>query len=484
MLLILFVQIYTARIILNTLGVKDYGIYNVIAGVIVLFSFINNSMTNSSQRFITYSIGKGLKKDLVSVFNTSFYCHLFISIILLFLAETIGLWFVTQKLVLPSDRYFAALWVYQISVLNAFINIIKVPYNALIISNERMGFYAYVSIFEAIAKLLVIYVLLISSIDKLILYSILSFIVSFILFVIVIVYCNIYFPYCKLRLIFDRGKSIEMIKFSIWNMLNGGVSIANQQGGNMMLNIFFGVTFNAAYGIANQVSSVINMFVSNFQMAFEPQIVKQYAAREYSSLIKLIFRTSLLSYLLLLIISIPFITESKWILDTWLGTPPEYAGIFCVILVIYFMIDAIQAPLWMVIGASGSIKEYSIWNSLINILNLPIAYLILIHGGSVLWIFMLRVLLNLLCAIIRVPYTRKFLRYSIKQYMLEVVLPAVIITIITITISFKISYIVNSPILSIIFSLLFTVFVCFALGLRKNERIFVWNQFKKRILFK
>lgn len=481
MLITMVVQFYTARVVLSTLGIEDYGIYNVVGGVIVLFAFLNNAMSSASQRFLSYEIGRGDEGDLSRTFSICVYCHAIIAFLLIVLSETIGLWLLKEKLVIPEPRQLAAMWVYHITVVNTAINIMRVPFNAAIISYERMSFYAYVSILEVVLKLAVVYVLVLSPIDKLISYAILLLIVSVILYVIHGLYCKKHFTACRVTHSFSLTDSKMMLSYSGWTMLSGATTVVNQQGGNMLLNVFFGVTFNAAYGIANQVSNAVYMFVSNFQMAFQPQIVKQYASKETDSLISLIIRSSSLSYYLLLIISVPFILHVEWIMNFWLGNPPENASIFCILLLAYFLIDSIQAPLWMVIGASGSIKEYTLWSSGIAILNLPIAYIILKLGGSVLWVFTIRIILNFIIACIRVPYIKKFVDFSVSRYLKTVILPAVLTTLISIVVCYLLRCVINNSLVSIFITLIMTGVIIIFVGLKEEDRKFIYSLIQSRI---
>jgi len=475
------VQFYAARVVLNTLGVDDFGIYNVVGGVIVLFSFLNNAMSTTSQRFISYAIGDNSNGNVAETFNTSIYCHIFIAIIIFVLGESVGLWFFLNKLVIPLDRQNAAMWVYQISIINAVINIVRVPYNALIVSYEKMSFYAYVSILEALLKLVIVFFIVLSPIDKLITYAILLLVVSIVLFAAYYCYCRVKFPECRWRYGFDDIRLRKMLSYSGLSMLSSGVSMANLQGGNMMLNIFFGVVYNAAYGIANQISNAIYMFVSNFQMAFQPQIVKLYAANETIALKALIYRSSILSFFLLLIIAVPFCLEANWFLIIWLGTPPEYADVFCVLLVAYFLIDAIQAPLWMLIGATGDIKTYTYWSTGVILFNLPIAYVILINGGGVIWVFAIRVILNIICALIRVPFVRRFVDIPVKEYFLKVAWPALLVTTVSVSLSLLIKFNINNNFLSALFITLVTGLTICLLGIDKNDRKYVISMIKSKL---
>ena len=380
MLVTLVVTLYTSRVILKTLGIDDFGIYNVVGGVVILFSFISTSLRSATQRFISYELGLGEKGDVNKVYSVSMICHFIMALVILVLAETVGLWFVENKLIIPVDRMVAARWVYQFTILTFLANVFQAPFHATIIAYETMSFYAYVSIFDVALKLGVAFLITVSPFDKLIAYAALLSVASIVSLVIPLIYCKAKLKIGKLRLIKEKELFGHIMGYSGWTMFNGCAVVSAQQGGNILLNIFNGVAANGAFGIANQVSTAIYGFVANFQSAFQPQIVKQYAAQENESLYKLIDRASIFSYYLLLLIAVPFCVSTDYVLSLWLGSNPEYASGFCQLLIIYFLMDAFQAPLWMLIGAKGNIKEYTIWSTSLIFLNIPLSWLLL-HLG-------------------------------------------------------------------------------------------------------
>lgn len=423
MFIILVVTLYTARIVIRTLGIDDYGIYNIVGGVVVLFSFVNISLRSAFQRFISYELGKEDIQNSNKIIGSSFIIVLIFSFIFLILAETIGLWFVYHKLVIPADKMTAALWVYQFSILTFILNLFQTPYQAIIISYERMSFYAGYSIVESALKLIVAFLLVIASSNLLIIYAGLGLCVAIISTIITAVYCHKKLE-IPVRSKGTRQQLASLFHYSGWSMANSSTVIVAQQGGNIILNLFVGVIANGAYGIANQVTAAINGFVANFQSAFNPQITKSYSAGEYNNLFKLINRTSLLSFCLLAVISVPFFIECDYILTLWLGECPKYAVVFCNLMLVYFLIDSCQAPLWMLIYATGKVKSYQIWSGIITLLNIPIAALLLYLGFSAYWVFIVRLILNATIAIIRPFYTHKLVNdFSVLNYGKEALLP-------------------------------------------------------------
>lgn len=433
MFVMILITLYSSRIILKALGVDDFGIYNLIGGVVVLLSFINNAMTNATQRFLSFALGLEDIELQKSTFCMSMTCHIIIAILLFVLAETIGLWFIYTQLDIPALRSGAAFWVYQFSILVFVSNILRVPYNASIISHEHMSFYAYTTIIEAFLRLIIAFVVLYIQTDKLILYAVLLVIPSLLMNLLYWGYCKKKFgKVCSYKPKWDKKLFREMMQFSGWAMVNGGASIASQQGGNFLVNIFSGVAANAAFGISNQVSSAVNSFVSNFQTAFQPQIVKLYASGDKESLQILIFRTSAISFFLLFAISLPLIDQTDYVLRIWLGEFPNYSVIFCQILLVFYLVDATQAPLWMLIYGTGVVKQYTIVTGLLTVINIPISYLLLAEGFPIYIIFVVKVVLSLLVSIYRVFYVGYYVDFPCKMYIRKVVLRVIIVLLLSV----------------------------------------------------
>ncbi len=314
MLITMIVTLYTSRIVLNTLGIEDFGIYNIIGGVIILFTFLNVAMSNTTQRFLSFELGRNDMEQLKKTFSMSMTAHISIALIVFLLSETVGLWFINTQLNIPAERMNAANWVYQFSILTFVFQIIRVPYNASIIAYERMSFYAYISIIEVILKLAVVFLLQKGGFDKLIFYSILLFIVSIIILYAYKVYCNKKFKISRYYFFWDGSLYKNIMSFSGWSLMGSVASISANQGINILLNIFFGVAVNAAMGIANQVNGALNSFVVNFQTAFKPQIVKSYAEGDKKYLTQLILQTSKFSFFLFFIVSIPILLNTEFAL--------------------------------------------------------------------------------------------------------------------------------------------------------------------------
>ena len=375
MLFGMLVSLYTSRVVLQALGVEDYGIYNVVGGVVAMLSFLNDSMSGATSRFITYELGRDDLKRLNQVFSTSLIIHIFIALLVFFVAETIGLWFLENKLIIPDHRMISARFVFHLSVISMMIGIIQVPYNAVIISHEKMDVYAYVGILNIFLRLLIVYMLVIGNYDKLIFYAVLQFIVSIIIILIYRIYCFKKYPETHFKFIIKKEYIYPMLNFSGWDLYGNASVMARTQGVNMLINVFFGPMLNAASGIASQVQGAVMGLANNLVTATRPQIVKLYAIGEYGTMIKL-FRDSLkLSYMLLALMSIPLMCEMNFILHLWLGTVPEYAVIFGRYTLLFNFFANMSLLLACIIHATGKIKRISFINGSLYLMVIPFSFI-------------------------------------------------------------------------------------------------------------
>ncbi|MEE0977985.1 MAG: lipopolysaccharide biosynthesis protein, partial [Muribaculaceae bacterium] len=358
MILIMLVSLYTSRIVLEELGVDDYGVYTVVGGVVAMFAFINGSMTSSTQRFLNFELGKGVTPRLSKLFRTALTIHALIGVVMLILAETVGLWFVNAKLVIPADSLIGANVVYQTSVLSFCITIMQVPFNATIIAHEKMSIYAYISIIEVLLKLSIAVSLMIVPTHKLAIYGVLILVVHFITASIYAIYCLRKYSECSLRFCYDRDMFKEMSGFAGWNLCGSIAWIVRLQGMGIILNIFFGPVLNAAKGISDQVAGAVNQLNNNFQVALNPQITKSYAQEKLQEMEVLTYRGIKFSSLLLLVMIVPLSININFILNLWLTTVPDYTPIF----VILILADVLSgnlfgSPLMASLSATGKIRN-------------------------------------------------------------------------------------------------------------------------------
>jgi O-antigen/teichoic acid export membrane protein len=473
-IVIMLVSLYTSRVVLDVLGETDYGIYNVVGGIVVMFSFINYALATATQRFLSFSIGKKDYDEVSRIFSMSLTTYVFTIFVIALLAETLGLWFFYEKMNIPAERITAAAWVYHTSILVFCVKILRVPYHSSIISYERMSFYAYVSIVEAILNLIIVYALIYFNSDYLIEYSILLLVVAILVNICYITYCKRYFTTCNYRFFWDKELFVKLFSFSGWSMLGGVANVASNQGLSIILNIFTNVVVNAAMGIASTVSSAVNTFVSNFQTAFVPQLVKTYSADDHQSFIRLISNSSRFSYYLIFILGVPFIFFCKEILAVWLVEVPGFTLEFTQLLLVYCMIDALSGPLWYSVQATGKIKNYQIVMALLIIINLPIAYFLLKLGYSPVWAVAVRVIINVIAHLARIIYLRFLIDFPYKTYLREVMLNAFLITMIGCPISYYIHTLYKGSFISLvitfILAIILNIIIVVLCGLRQNEK--------------
>jgi O-antigen/teichoic acid export membrane protein len=422
------VSLYTSRIVLNTLGIEDYGVYSIVGGIVTLFSFFNGAMTSATQRFLAFDIGKNDLVQLKKTFNATLNIHIGIGILVLILAETVGLWFVNNKLNLPLDRMTAVNWIYQFSVFTLLLGIIQVPYDALIVAREKMDIYAYMSFVEAFLKLVIVYLLVVFAFDKLILYAGLLFFVSFLVRMGHKYYCKRYYEESKYQFYFDKSYYKVLLSYSGWNLFGNIAGVARGQGSNILLNIFFGTVLNAAYGISMQVQTTVQSFVLNFQMAVNPQIIKQYAAGNTDQCLKLIFQSAKFSYFLMFIIACPIIFNIDFILELWLKNPPKYTSIFVTLSIVSILIDCISGPLMIGAQLTGDIKWYQVTMGTFVFLCLPISYLFLKCYSDPSIIFIVIIAVNTISLFIRLQFLKKMIDLDIKSFILNVLSKIIIVT--------------------------------------------------------
>ena len=418
----MLVSLFTSRVVLQTLGVEDFGIYNVVGGVVVLFSFLNAAMSSATQRFLNFELGRKDFAQVGRVFSMSMSVHFAIAGAVLLLAETLGLWFLNTQLNIPAERMAAANWVYQFSVASTLLGIMLVPYNATIIAYERMTFYAWASIATTFLRLGIVYLLVIGNTDKLVLYAALTFAVGVLMQIVHVVYCRRAFPRTAIYRPFrDKKLFRELVSFSGWSLFGGVANMANSQGINMVMNIFCGVGVNAAMGIANQVNAAVYQFVGNFQTAFNPQIVKLYSAGNHDAFIRLIFRASKFSYFLMLLLALPLMLNADFVLSVWLGDVPAHATAFARWTLVFLLADALAGPLWISVQATGKIRNYQLVVSAFIFANLPLCVLLLRFGFAPEWVLACRAFINFTILFWRVFYLRGKIGLPAQRYLREVV---------------------------------------------------------------
>lgn len=480
MIISMLVSLYTSRVILNVLGVEDYGIYNVVGGIVSMLGFLNGSMTTTTQRYITFELGRGDYPKLKLVFNT---CRLILgglSILIVLVAETIGLWFFYTQMQIPVDRMDAAFGVYQCSILTTVISVMSVPYNAAIIAHEKMSAFAYISIFEVSLKLIIVYMLLWSSMDKLILYAILVVGVQLLIRIIYSLYCNRHFEETKLIFVFDKPLMKEMFSFTGWNLFGNIASVGMSSGVNILLNMFFGPLVNAARGISGQVQGAILQFSVNFQVALNPQITKLYAVGEYTAMNKLIERSCKLTFFLLLFLCLPVMLETDLILSVWLKDVPEYTVVFTRILLISSLIDPVAGPLMVSAAATGNVRLYQSVVGGILLAILPLSYFVLKLGGSPSSVLIVQIIVSVIAFIARLYIVSSMIQLKIRNFVRNVVFRCLYVAGIAVPLPVILKEYMEDGWLSFCLVCLLSVFTVlvssFFFGLDVGEKIFIKNK--------
>ena len=477
MLLVMGVSLYTSRIVLRELGISDYGIYSVVGGFVALFGFLNSAMSGATQRYLTFDLGKNDLESLKKTFSTTLTIHFGIAILVLFVAETFGLWYINNKMVYPPERSFAINVVYQFSIVSALLSVIQVPYNALIVARERMNIYAYVSIFEVVFKLLAVFLLVYFGNDKLIMYAVFMFIIALGIRLFYQFYCRKHYKESHYQFQWNKERYKELIQYSSWNLFGNMAVVAKGQGNNMVLNLFFGTTVNAAFGIMQLVNGAISSFIRSFQTASNPQIIKQYAQGEIHSVQKLINQTAKFSYYLSLLLIAPFYINIDFILKLWLKTPPEFSAILTKIALLCLMVDSISGPIMTAVTATGKIKTYHLFIGFLNFLNLPLSYFLLKYRifNSPEIILYIWLVISIVSLFIRLYFLNKYMAFDVKKFILNVLFPLIFISLICILIGLTIiqmitvSSFITLACQSILYGVLM-IFIIFLFGTEASER--------------
>lgn len=485
MLFTMAVSLFTSRVVLNTLGVEDYGIYNVVGGVVSMFSIISGSLSAAISRFITVELAKGDADKLRKTFSASVTIQLLLSLIIVVLIESIGVWFLNAKMVIPAERMDAANWVLQFSIVTFVINLISVPYNATIIAHEKMSAFAYISILEVVCKLVIVYLLKISPIDRLVFYAILMCAVSVIIRLVYGYYCNRRFAECKFSFRFDKDLLKRMFSFAGWNFIGASSAVLRDQGGNIIINLFGGPAVNAARGIAMQVNQTIVGFSNNFMTALNPQITKSYASGEQDYMMKLIFRGARFSFYMLLFLSLPVLANTHYILSLWLGMVPDHSVLFVRLALIFAMSESISSPLVTAMLATGKIRNYQIVVGVLQMLNLPISYVLLRIGCIPETVMMVAIGLSQCCLAARLVMLRTMIGLSARKYLREVYLNVILVTTAAAVLPILTSVILEESFLNfviiVLISLITAAISIFYIGFNKNERDFAVTKFKYAI---
>lgn len=486
MFLIMAVSLYTSRVVLEMLGVEDFGIYNVVGGIVTVMGVLNGAMAVSVQRYLTYELGKEDQVRLKQTFSMCITIFLLFAFILLVLAESLGLWFLNTQLIIPAERITAANWVYQFSILSAIATLIYTPYNAAIIAHEKMSVYAYVSIMEVILKLGVAFALGVFPCDRLAGYGLLLMLTSIIVTAVYMTYCVRNYEECRFFFYWEKGLFMQLLSYSAWNMFGSFAGIAKGQGLNILLNMFFSPVVNASRGIAYQVNSAATQFFSNFYTAVRPQITKYYAQNDLKDMFELVFRSSKFSFFLVWIIALPVLVETPYIIQSWLGQLPEYVVPFTRIIIIISAVDAMATPLMTTAHATGNIKLYQFVVGTLTILIIPISYVALkIDDCSPTVVFWISLIVSIVNLFARLWIVRRLVNFPVWLYVKKIFAIMILIASVSAIVPIYVSYYMESSLLNCCLVCTLCVFSsCFCiyfLGLTQSEKAFMAEFVKKKL---
>lgn len=480
MFLVMGVSLFTSRVILNALGVNDFGIYNVVGGIVSLFSIVSASLSSAISRFITFELGAGNKERLCEVFSTSISIQFRIAAIVLLILAPIGFWFLNTKMNISPERIYSANWVFLFSLLSFCVSLLSVPYDAALIAHEHMKTFAYVGILEVALKLGVAYLVYAFNDDRLIFYALLIFSVSVILRIIYGVYCNRHFIECKSKPKYNKAIFKEMSAFAGWNFIGSSSSILRDQGNNIILNLFYGTVVNAAYSIGMQVSSASNRFAESFMTALRPQITKTYAQGDFPKLMSLIYRGSRFSFFLLWIIAIIILLNTNYVLTLWLKNVPEYTVTFVQLFIIFVMSESISQPLITAQLATGKIKWYQICVGGSKLFNLPVSYLLLYLGYSPYVTVQIAIAISLAMLLLRFYFLKNMIGLKAADFVKEVLLPVILVIVVSYPLCWVSTHLMTENfgflIIRCLIIFAITSITVFLIGCNKSEKKLIGNK--------
>lgn len=467
----MLISIYTSRILLKALGISDYGIYNIVGGITTMFYFINGSMAVASSRFIAFAIGKNDKNYENLIFKHIFYIHCVIGLIIVFLIETVGLWFLYHKLIIPEDRINITFWVLQFSAVTCFFNVISSSYNAMIISHEKMSIFAYISIIESILKLVICFMVIKISADKLFMYGLLLMLESIIVRIIYTMYCRLKFQAVRGKIRLQRSILKELASFAGWNSIGNIALMTIDQGANILLNIFFGPIINASRGIATQVTNVISAFSDNIRMAINPQITKTYSHNDLDSMRELIRLSSVYPFFMVLACFVPLSLVGDFLLHLWLVEVPDYSLSFLQLGLIYTLVNSFANPIIIGIHATGKIRKFQLVEGSIMLLTLPLAYFFLKMNYPPESVYIASIIVAILSQIGRLYVVLPILNFPIRKYLRYVLFPCLRVSINAFLILYVSSlFYLNNKLSAFIICSTINIISIMIFGINKNDR--------------
>lgn len=483
MLFTMGLGLYTSRVVLKNLGIEDFGIYNVVGGTVALLSTVTGSLSTAIMRFITFVLGTGDEKKLNNVFSTSVSIQFVFAFFSIIAIESLGIWFLNNKMSIPVEKLQSAEWVLHFSAVTFAINLISIPYNASIVAHERMSAFAYISIFEALVKVGIALSLFLFSEKRIVYYAMLMALLSVVVRFVYGIYCRTHFAECKYKLLFDKKIVVEMFSFAGWNMIGASSAVLRDQGGNVIMNIFCGPTVNAARGIAIQVNQAVMQFVNNFMTALNPQITKAYAGKDYEYMMSLIFQGAKLSFFILMIVAFPIILNCEYILGLWLHETPSYTVLFVRLILFFAMSESISNPLITAMLATGRIKKYQIVVGGLQMMNLPISYLLLRSSGRPEIVFCIAIVVSQCCLFARLCLLKKMIRLDVCEYLKTVYFKVILVAVVSFIVPFILCLRIDDSTIKFVLTTIVSISVSFStvlvIGCTAQERKKIVGALKK-----
>lgn len=483
MFFLMLVSLYTSRVVLDALGVSDYGIYNVVGGFVSMFALISAALTSACSRFLNYEIGQGNIERQNIVFSTAVTIQWTLAIIVFVFAEIAGIWYVNNVMVLPKDRLTAANWCFQFSVFNFCMNLVTVPYNASIVAHERMKAFAYVSIYQGLATLCVSFLVYYDPFDRLVFYALMLMIIQFTVRYAYQYYCRKYFEECKYRRVLDKPLLKNMLSYSVWHLIGNGAAVLKNHGVNIVLNLFHGPAVNAARGLATQVDNAVNQLVGNFMMAMNPQITQSYARGDHAYMYSLVSKGSRFSFYIILLLALPLMFNAHFFLDLWLKEIPEYTIAFTQLSLVTMLIASLSKTLITAQNATGKVRNYQLVVGIVNLLNLPLSYLFLFWDYSPIVVVFVAIVVELLAFFARIyllPLTLP--NFKTNDYLINVGGQCLLVAFLSFPIPLLFNYYISETPLSVFVNILLS-FICTAFailfaGCDSQERMFLFLKLK------
>lgn len=487
-LLVMMVSLYTVRVVLAELGAEDYGIYNVVGGFVAMFSIISGSMASAVNRFITVEIGKDNAMQVTRIFSTSVVILLVFSVLICIGLETFGVWFLNAKMDIPDGRMVAANWALQLSLLTFVINLMSVPYNAVIIAHERMSAFALISILEVTLKLAVVFVLRWISFDKLITYTCFTTLVALIIRIVYAVYCKLHFEESRFTFTFDKRLLHEMLGFTGWAFWGNAVILLKDQGVNVLLNLFCGPVVNAAQGITMQINAAVYSFVSNFMTASRPQIIKNHAIGNLLAMHTQIIKSGKFGFFILLLILLPLCGNIDYVLGLWLVDVPAHTANFIVLVLLYSLLECFVTPIVIGVFAQGEIKAYEIVLSFIYFSNFIASYVCLQQGMTPETVFALNIVFKACVLVVLLVHSKAKYAFPVHVFLKQCLLPSMTAFVLSGTLTYFIPW--EAPdsfgefLLQTLAIVACTSLVILVIGVTRGERSFLKNTLRDKIAVK